>query len=150
MKSASIGSRGASRQQLRAERLATHHPQAGFSLLETLTALSILAIALTSLFQAHSTGLRTTATAEDYAQARILAHSLLAGALAGPGDLPTPADGQEGTFRWSVRMAAAREGWASVTSKNWRLHHIRVTVAWARSRRFELAGLKLVRVTGGS
>jgi general secretion pathway protein I len=125
------------------------HPSAGFSLLETLTALTILSIALVSLFQAHSTGLRTAAAADDYAQARILAHSLLADALAGAAELPGPANGRQGAFRWSMTVAQAREGWAAIASKTWRLHHIRVTVAWTRGRRVELQGLKLARIGGG-
>jgi general secretion pathway protein I len=122
------------------------HRAAGFSLLETLIALAILAIALTGLFQAHSSGLRAATAADDYAKARILAHSILASALAGPGILPAPAVGQEGALRWSISTAEAREGWAAITSDKWRLHHIRVAVEWPRSRKIELRGLKLARL----
>jgi general secretion pathway protein I len=120
--------------------------EAGFSLLETLTALTILAIALAGLFQAHSAGLRAATASDDYSQARILAHSILAGALAGPGLLPAPAAGQEGAFRWSLAAAEAREAWAAVPSGKWRLHHIRVAVEWPRGRKLELRGLKLARI----
>jgi prepilin-type N-terminal cleavage/methylation domain-containing protein len=141
MKSASTGLPAESRRQPSTE------PEAGFSLLETLCALAILAIALTGLFQAHSAGLRATSAADDYAQARILAHSVLASALAaGPGILPAPATGQDGALRWSLRVAEARDSWAAVTSDKWRLHHIRVAVELPGSRRIELRGLKLARL----
>jgi prepilin-type N-terminal cleavage/methylation domain-containing protein len=150
MRSGSTGSPAASRQPPCAEREAAAPPpggrDAGFSLLETLCALTILAIAFAGLFQAHSAGLRAATMADDYAQARILAHSVLASALAGPGILPAPAAGQDGAFRWSLSVAEAREGWAAITSDAWRLHHIRVAVEWPRSRKFELRGLKLARL----
>jgi prepilin-type N-terminal cleavage/methylation domain-containing protein len=122
------------------------HPAAGFSLLETLTALTILAVALAGLFQAHSSGLRAATAADEYAQARILAHSILASALAGPGILPAPAQGQDGALHWSLSVAEAHESWASINSDTWRMHHIRVAVEWSRSRKVELRGLKLVRL----
>ena len=144
MRSASTGLPAASRQPPCAEPEA----EAGFSLLETLCALTILAIALVGLFQAHSAGLRATTAADDYARARILAHSILASALAGPGILPAPATGREGAFRWSVSVAEARESWSTISSDTWRLHHIRVAVEWPRSRTVELRGLKLARLPG--
>ena len=150
MRSASTGLPAVSRLQPCAEpeagALPPGHPAAGFSLLETLCALTILAIALTGLFQAHSAGLRAATAADDYAQARILAHSVLASALAGPGILPAAGQGQEGAFRWSIGVAEARERWAATTSDAWRLHHIRVVVEWPCSRKLELRGLKLARL----
>lgn len=150
MRSASTGLPAVSRRQPCGEREAgaplPGEGDAGFSLLETLCALTILAIALAGLFQAHSAGLRAATAADHYAQARILAHSILASALAGPGVLPAPATGQDGAFRWSLSVAEAREGWAAVTSDAWRLHHIRVAVEWPRSRKIELRGLKLARL----
>jgi prepilin-type N-terminal cleavage/methylation domain-containing protein len=118
---------------------------AGFSLLETLAALTILAIALASLFQAHSAGLRAATAADEFAQARILAHSILASALSGPGILPLPAAGQDGAFQWSLSVAEAREEWAAIASDKWRLHHVRVAVEWTCGRKVELRGLKLAR-----
>ena len=150
MRSASIGLPAVSRRppcaEGQAEAARAGHRAAGFSLLETLCALTILAIALVGLFQAHSAGLRAATAADDYAKARILAHSILASALAGPGILPAPAAGQEGAFRWSVRVGEARDAWAAISSDKWRLHHIRVAVEWPRDRKVELRGLKLARL----
>ena len=146
MRSASTGSPAVSRQPPCAEAPPASASTAGFSLLETLCALTILAIALVGLFQAHSAASRAATSADDYARARILAHSILASALSGPGILPAPAAGREGPLRWSLVTAEAREGWAAIASQDWRLHHILVAVEWGRARRLELRGLKLARV----
>ena len=120
-------------------------PSAGFSLLETLTALTILAIALAGLFQAHSGALRTATAADGYGQARILAHSLLSNAVGGSGAPPRPGAGREGAFSWEVLVSEPREAWAAFTSPDWRLYRVQVTVAWDRSRRIVLQSLKLAR-----
>lgn len=125
----------------------TGDPRAGFTLLETLTALAILSIALVSLFQAQSAGLRTVETAEGYGRARILAHSLLAATLGGPATVAPPSsEGKDGVFRWAVTVSPARQSWAAVRSKGgWRIHSVRVIVAWGQGRQVELHGLKLAR-----
>ncbi len=122
------------------------HKTLGFTLLETLTALTILSIALVSLLQAQATGLRAASSAELYAQARILGQSLLAQSVSGAGDRPRPMQGRHGPFKWSIKVSRAGQ---PVTSKDpeavWRLHHVRVTIAWDRSRSIELDTLKLAR-----
>jgi prepilin-type N-terminal cleavage/methylation domain-containing protein len=147
MKSASTGSPAGS-PPMRFPEMSSRH-SAGFTLLETLIALTILAIALVSLFQAQSTGLRTVDAADNYGKARILAHALLANAMSGAGKPPRPADGREGAFVWSVSVSLASGDLAEIQSKrNWRLHHIRVLVTWDRNRRIELESLKLASPTG--
>ena len=117
--------------------------QSGFSLLETLTALTILAIALVSLFEAQSTGLMAAGAADQYGKARILAHSRLALAMSGEA-APRPDSGREGMFGWSVEVSQPKEGWAEISSEqNWRLYQVDVTVSWDRGRRIELQSLKL-------
>jgi hypothetical protein len=124
-------------------------PQAGFMLLETLTALTILAIVLVSLFQAHAQGLNTAGTAVDYANARIFGQGLLADAQSGwNGDLLSKR-GREGRFDWSIDVSQERAPWAEFKSdKKWNLHRIRVTVAWEKGRKIELETLKLGRSSG--
>ena len=119
---------------------------AGFTLLETLTALTVLSIALVSLFEAHAQGLRTAGSAADYARARIFAQGLLADATGGwSGDLASKR-GTEGTFTWSIDVEPERAPWAEVkTEGNWRLHRVRVTVAMDKGRQVNLETLKLGR-----
>jgi prepilin-type N-terminal cleavage/methylation domain-containing protein len=118
----------------------------GFTLLETLTALAILGIALVALFDAHQRGLRAARIADDYATARILAQSLLADATGGNVGGVIPRQGNEGRFGWAIEVQPAGGGWADIKSDaNWRLNHVRVTVAWDADRRVQLDTLKLGR-----
>jgi len=116
--------------------------EAGFTLLETLTALTILAIALASLFQAQNMGLRTAAAATGYAKARVLAESLLAETVAVWRGGRQSKTGHEGGFAWSVDVTRA-PGAPSKAQTKWGLHQIRVTVAWSAGRSIELNTLKL-------
>lgn len=119
---------------------------AGFTLLETLTALTILAIAFVSLFEANASGLRNTRIAADYAEARILAQALLADTVSGRGRSVVSGRGRIGRFGWSIDVAPERAPWSKIKSeKSWRLHRVRVTVAWDKDRRIELDTLKLGR-----
>ena len=116
----------------------------GFTLLETLTALTILSIAMVSLFRAQSTGLQAVGRTEFYAQARILAQSLLARSLGAAGERPQERDGRDGPFNWSVAVFAAKQPWAALSREtHWQLHRVRVTVSWGRGRSVELETLKL-------
>lgn len=144
MRFASIGLRAGSRQP----RSIDGHPvngAAGFTLLETLTALTILAIAFVSLFDAQARGLRAAGAADSYAEARILAQALLADTVSGWNGALIPRKGSNGRFDWSIDVVPERAAWAEIKSETkWRPFHIRVTVAWDR-RSVTLDTLKLGR-----
>jgi prepilin-type N-terminal cleavage/methylation domain-containing protein len=144
MRSASTGLRAASRRRLSPEQLPASTSQGGFTLLETLTAMTILAIAITGLFQAHANATRSTGTADDYATARLLAESLLAEAVAG---WPSASrSGREGRFVWEVGIAPAKASWAEIKSKeNWHLYRLQASVLWEGGRRVDLETVKLAR-----
>lgn len=148
MKFASTGSRAA----YRPPRSNDGPPQgssAGFTLLETLTALTILSIALVGLFEAHAQGLRTAGSATDYAKARIFAQGLLADATGGWKSELVSKRGTDGAYAWSIDIEPERAPWADIkTEGNWRLHRVRVTVSWEKGRQIELESLKLGRVNG--
>jgi general secretion pathway protein I len=80
--------------------------QPGFTLIEILVALAILAVALGALFQAFSTGLRATAVTGRQGAAIMLAQSLLD--RIGQ-DIPLAAGEQAGVgedgLRWSIAIA---------------------------------------------
>jgi hypothetical protein len=106
--------------------------------------MTILAIALVSLFEAHATGLRAAGTASDSARARLLAEALLAETASGRPGVSLSRQGTEGHFRWSIDVEPENAPWAAVaSSKNWRMQRIRVAVTWDKHRRIELDTLRL-------
>jgi prepilin-type N-terminal cleavage/methylation domain-containing protein len=137
MKFASIGLQAGSRSPL-----STEGGEAGFTLLETLTALAILAIALVGLFDAHQRGLRAAAAAENYAQARVLAQSLLADAAGNRVGILRSRQGTEGRFSWSIDVTPMHASFAE-TKGHWGMRNVHVAVAWGQNSRVELDTLRL-------
>jgi len=92
--------------QPRPRRVRLRRRQRGFTLIEIIVALAILAVALTALFQAFSGGLRVTTATERQAAAVMLARSLLD--RVGE-DIPLAAGEQAGVSedgqRWSIAIA---------------------------------------------
>jgi prepilin-type N-terminal cleavage/methylation domain-containing protein len=125
----------------------TEAQTAGFTLLETVAALAILSIALVSLFDAQSKGLRLVGATSAHAKARILANSILAETASQRGPGLRSSSGRYDSYAWYVDVAPAGSEWAQLRSDaNWRMFHIRVTVAWARDRQVQLETLKLGRI----
>ena len=138
MRFASIGSPAVSRSPHSID------PEAGFTLLETLTALAILAIALVGLFDAHALGLRGATAADHHAEARMLAQSVLADATGANHETVVPRRGVAGRFGWTIEVQPVKEGWAQFKSKaRWQLNHVRVSVTWDADRRVQLDTFKL-------
>lgn len=124
-----------------ADRRASHAEQ-GFSLLETVIALVILALALTTLFQAYGDGLRAIDAGNRHGEARLLAQSLLAEIDddVRPGTRQGAGDG----LTWQLDIKPATGDQASGGDKaKWRLYEVVATVRWSRSRRIVLRTLRL-------
>jgi general secretion pathway protein I len=107
--------------------------QRGFSLLEMMVAISILALALGSLYQAASGATRNVRTSERYAYGVELARSLLAdnGVVSENGT--QQAGETPGGYDWRVQTQSidlARSGMG-----NTRLYAIEVGVAWFDGRK---------------
>lgn len=118
--------------------------ESGFTLLETLVALTILAVAMTSLFRAHSNSLRATGIADDMAGARLLAQAVLSEELGNWQGGPRSNNGTAGNYSWQVRIEPETASWSALKSQQaWRLYRINVTVAWAENRQFALNTVKL-------
>jgi general secretion pathway protein I len=151
MRFASTGSLAVSRPPPCAEAAASAEPRQaspgnGFSLLETLTALTILAIALTGLFQAHAMATRSTGTADNYATARLIGEARLAELATAWNGGRSASKGTHGNFAWSFEATPHEAPWAAIKSKeNWRLYRLRVRVAWAGGRDLDLETLKIGR-----
>lgn len=147
MKFASIGLRAAYRRALsrRAGRGTIDlNGESGLTLLEVLVALTILAISMTSLFEAHSTSIRATAITEDTALARLIAQGKLAETVASSTGRPQPSQGSEGRFTWHVDVTLETASWATLKSEPpLRLYRVNISVDWPGNRRVVLSTLKL-------
>jgi general secretion pathway protein I len=76
--------------------------QAGFTILEVLTAFVVFAVALAALLQVFSGGLRDAQLADEYARAVMMAQSRLAAYSAAERLEEVAASGSEGPFAWTV------------------------------------------------
>jgi general secretion pathway protein I len=115
----------------------------GFTLLEVLVALTILAVAIVALMQLPSQGLRLLHLSDDYQQAVVVADRVVRaidvveeGAEAG----------QEGRFRWErrLRLVPVPEELTAGAGPPLRLYALSVAVRWGRDRSLELASLRTV------
>ena len=105
----------------------------GFSLLEMVVAISILALALGALYQAASGATRNVRSDEKYAFGIELARSLLADNARVPRNGIDKRGETEGGFIWSVQtrpVALARGGLPEGS-----LHYIDIEVLWTDGRR---------------
>ena len=110
----------------------TRH-QGGFSLLEMMVAISILSLALGSLYQAASGATRNVRTSERYAYGVELARSLLADNGVVPENGTQKAGKTSGGYDWRVEtqpISLARAGMG-----NTRIYEIEVGVAWFDGRK---------------
>jgi general secretion pathway protein I len=106
---------------------------AGFSLLEMVVAISILALALASLYQAASGATRNVRTDEKYAYAVELAQSVLANNAMVPLSGVSTQGETAGGFRWRVDTRPVKLQRTSLSRDS--LHEIEVGVSWVDGRK---------------
>lgn len=115
----------------------------GFTLLEVLVALTILAVAIVAFMQLSSQGLRLLHLSDDYQQAVIVADRVARAADV----VDEGADaGQEGRFQWErrVSLVPVPEELTPGAGPPLRLYALTVAVRWGRGRTLELASLRTV------
>ena len=83
--------------------------QAGFTILEVLTAFVVFALTLAALLQVFSGGLRDAQLADEYARAVMIAQSRLAAFTAADPLRETSASGTQDRFAWAVSAVAYDE-----------------------------------------
>jgi prepilin-type N-terminal cleavage/methylation domain-containing protein len=115
----------------------------GFTLLEVLVALLILGLAVVSLIQLSSQGLRLVKLSGDQQEAALLADRL---ARAPEPLAPGVESGQEGPLHWERKVAVvdAPEALSPLSGPTPELLALSVTVRWSPARSLELASLRLV------
>lgn len=109
----------------------------GFSLLEVMVSISILGIALVTLFQLFSISLRSVKKSEDYSMALIHARSLMDEAYA----LPNLTDSAE-SFDFEGGFKGIRTVSLKQSEEKIKIYEITVTISWPPSGKLELKGLK--------
>lgn len=120
----------------------THGPRrsAGFTLLEVVVALAIMAIALGVLYRAVGGGVRTVGDLSAYSRAVAVGESVLQMRDSVPAEGWNESGQWEG-FRWSVASAPYESG----SDAGVPLHRVQVDVAWSdglRDRTFSLVSLR--------
>ncbi|HEX6081607.1 MAG TPA: prepilin-type N-terminal cleavage/methylation domain-containing protein [Methylomirabilota bacterium] len=118
----------------------------GFTLLEVLVALTILAVAIVAFMQLSSQGLRLLHLSDDYQQAVILADRV---ARATDVVEEGAGAGQERRFQWDrrVSLVPVPEELTPGAGPELRLYALTVAVRWGRGRTLELASLRTVMQT---
>jgi general secretion pathway protein I len=119
--------------------------QSGFSLLEMVVAIAILALSLGTLYQATSGATRNVRSAEKYAYGVELARSVLADNALVPAGGKSAKGETEGGFRWSMQTSPIDLPNGSLPRGA--LHKLEVLVSWPDGmKRREVT---LVSVVGG-
>ena len=125
----------------------------GYTLIEVLIAMMILALALTVLMRIFSGGLRSIAVSADYAHAVLLAEAQLA--AAGSSEALVPGDtygNDDDKFRWTRTVAAYVPNEFTEKEKlPVAAYQVTVVVEWpnsGRTRRLNLSTIKLDRLQG--
>ena len=121
---------------------------AGFTLLEVLVAMVILSVAVVTLIQLASQGLRLLKTSSDHQEAALLADRVMRNAD------PTAEgteSGQEGQFTWAwrARLVAVPDELTAATGPRPRLLELSTTVNWGKGRTVELVTLRLAQGAPG-
>jgi prepilin-type N-terminal cleavage/methylation domain-containing protein len=142
---------------------------AGFSLLEVLVAMSILAVAMSSLYQAYGAGVRGLSAMDQHLQARLLAQSVLAEQTQSRKYVPGTVKGRQGPYAWTLTIerepdraaGPAPVGAAPLPGRGeqqsgpppglWALYRLGLTVTWssafagagAKARSFQLDTLRI-------
>lgn len=120
----------------------------GFTLLEVLVALTILALAIVTLMQLSSQGLRLLHRSDDYQQAVLVADRIARSTDALEEGVRA---GREGRFQWERRVALmpVPEELVADAGPQLRLYTLSVAVRWGRNQGLDLASLRTVAEPAG-
>jgi len=119
----------------------------GFTLLEVMVAMVILSVAVVTLVQLSSQGLRLLRVSGEHQDAVMLADRLARSADVSGESVDT---GHEGAFEWErrTRLVAVPADLAPVGTGAPRLLSLSVAVKWGSGRSVEISTLRLAQVTG--
>lgn len=121
--------------------------EGGFTLLEVLVAMVILSVAVVTLIQLASQGLRLLRLSGEHQEAVMLADRLARAADAGRESVDT---GQEGPYEWErrTRLVAVPADLTPPGADSPRLLALSVAVKWGGGRSVEVSTLRLAQGVG--
>jgi general secretion pathway protein I len=116
----------------------------GFTLLEVLVAMVILSVAVVTLIQLASQGLRLLKASSDHQEAALLADRVTRNA---DPNAEATASGQEGQFTWAwrARLVAVPDELTPAQGPRPRLLELSTTVQWGKGRSMEIVTLRLAQ-----
>jgi general secretion pathway protein I len=116
----------------------------GFSLLEVLAALAILASGLAIILPVIGQSTRAAARHDEQLNARMFATSLLDEQLSSRVLTPGRVQGRHGDYRWTLVIAPADETLVpQAEAGRWQLFRVAALIDWGRGRRLEVETLHL-------
>ena len=120
----------------------------GFTLLEVLVAMTILGLAIVTLMQLSSQGLRLLRLSDDYQHAVLVADRLVRAVEVPREGVDT---GREGAFQWERRVAlvSVPEELTPGAGPKPLFYSLSVAVRWGGARALEIASLRAVAGSPG-
>ena len=118
----------------------------GFTLIEALVALTVLAISLAAFSPSFGAAVRNFSRLEDRLAAVQLATSLLEEQSSVRALVPGVTRGRHGSYSWQVAITPAAEEVAPAVTAPWVLFELVVLVEWAPQRRLQMQTLHLGRL----
>jgi prepilin-type N-terminal cleavage/methylation domain-containing protein len=117
--------------------------EAGFSLIEVLTALVIAAIALVALLRGLGSSQVSSVYLESHLGARVLARSILEDERQAPDTKAGRRTGDSGQYRWTFDVTPTQVGGIGKLQNGYKIYRLNVEIVWNPRGRLVLDTLKL-------
>lgn len=122
----------------------TTHAEAGFTLLEVLVALTVLALSMTVFYPAFSASVRGLGRIDGHLAARQIATGLVEENSLSRAMKPGSTQGRDGVHRWRLTIAPSTEDLVPLSiAGDWKLFEVTATVDWPPQNRFQLTTYQL-------
>jgi len=116
----------------------------GFTLLEALVAIVVLALSLSVLMPSHNAGVRGLAAIDTHLQARLLAQSIMAEWANQRAVKPGTTHGQFETLSWTLSIAPLEVALAGrPRAGEWTLYKLVLLVSWPSGGQIELDTVRM-------
>jgi general secretion pathway protein I len=128
---------------------ATSRAQRGFSLLEVIAAIMLLAIAFTALMKVAGASINLTQNAAEHSEAALWARSLLDSAFVGESLQPGTRTGRfDANFRWQLQVTPWDQAGVAAPAAPLHLYQLDLDVRWGPSTHPHSAHFRTLRLAG--